>query len=267
MLLSVSVLLFLFLLLRCVGNLDGYSHLTFLGHTGSCFSVNSLGKSVCFCLAALSSGHQEVEGSPPLEAICLPPRVCLTVPAEPHLESGIGLSRAPAGFSGHQVRHLRLFSSLSPILRYLTSIIFFGEENVSPKSNLHPRLPLFKSRGVQGLLEPLVFSYPLPPGSLLSTWSAYSVLVSCYLTPHPNFTTAPHYIPHFLLGLWCGALSDYSRNYGATLSGIGFFGKLTSLWNLHPPGKGLDSQKAASRDGLRSLCPICRPPSYSLFKV
>lgn len=107
----------------------------------------------------------------------------------------------------HQIRHLRLCSFLSLILRYCTSNILFGGENVPPpKSNLHPRLRLPKSRRVLGLLDPGLF-LPSASGLLTQHSGSWSAVFS---RPHPNFTTAPHYRPHSLLGLWCGALSDHS---------------------------------------------------------
>lgn len=121
-------------------------------------------------------------------------RVCLIVPAEPHLESGCpGLLLAlveKRNCPPHQGRHLRLCSFLSLILKHCTSNNLFGGENVPPpKSNLHPRLRLPKFRGVQGLLDPLVFSYPLPPGSLLSTpglGQLFSYAPTPILLPRPT---------------------------------------------------------------------------------
>lgn len=125
----IPILFLLFLLLRCVSNLDGYSHLTFLGHTGSCIPLNSLGKSVCFCLAAPSSGHQEVEGRPPWEATCLPPK---GVPDSSRwAPPGIGLSRAPAGFSGEE--------ELSSTPRQAPQTLLFS---VTHPKTLHQQQPL-----------------------------------------------------------------------------------------------------------------------------
>lgn len=104
----------------------------------------------------------------------------------------------------------------------------------------------------------LWFFLPSASGVLTQHSRSWSAVFS---RPHPNFTAAPHYRSHSPSGPWCGPLSDHFWSQGTTLSGVGFFGKLTSLRNFHPPGKGLDSQKAASRDGLRSLSPICRPPN------
>lgn len=125
----IPILFLLFLLLRCVSNLDGYSHLTFLGHTGSCIPLNSLGKSVCFCLAAPSSGHQEVEGRLPWEATCLPPK---GVPDSSRwAPPGIGLSRAPAGFSGEE--------ELSSTPRQAPQTLLFS---VTHPKTLHQQQPL-----------------------------------------------------------------------------------------------------------------------------
>lgn len=104
----------------------------------------------------------------------------------------------------------------------------------------------------------LWFFLPSASGVLTQHSGSWSAVFS---RSHPNFTAAPHYRSHSPSGPWCGPLSDHFWSQDTTLSGVGFFGKLTSLRNFHPPGKGLDSQKAASRDGLRSLSPICRPPN------
>lgn len=128
-------------------------------------------------------------GQPSLEATCLPPRVRLPVWAAPRLESDCpGLLLAFSGegelpstpsqvpqttlFQLNLVTHPKIISQQQPLL---------WRAIPPPKSNLHPRLHLPKSRRVQGLLDPLLFLTLC----LRGPYSALQVLVSCFLTLPP----------------------------------------------------------------------------------
>lgn len=153
----------------------------------------------------------------------------------------------------HQVRHLRPCSFLAALTSVTRPPKILNQQTLlcggqcPPKSNLHPRLHLRKSRGVPGLPDPLVFSYPLPPGSLLSTpgpGQLCSHAPTLILPPRP--TTDPTL--HRVSGALPGAAA-----LGARVP-LSLPGRV--LWETHLPtefassgGKGLDSQKAASRDG------------------
>lgn len=116
-------------------------------------------------------------------------RVCLIVPAEPHLESGCpGLLLAlveKRNCPPHQGRHLRLCSFLSLILKHCTSNNLFGGENVPPPPNPTCTLDcvcpnLEGSRACWTRWSFLILCLRAP-------YSALRVLVSCFLTPPPQF--------------------------------------------------------------------------------